>query len=567
MKTRLNAALCTLAAFVFCACGSEESGGNAAKSRTGAALDLMKLAPNISEAALEKHIRYLASDELEGRAPGSRGEELTLAYLTEAYSGMGLRPGNPNGMYVQEVPLIGTTVVNRPTLELKTKGGTTKLTYLDEFMGWTLRQEEESSIKDAELVFVGYGTVAPEYGWDDYKDVDVTGKVIVMLVGDPPLPDTTMFGGKAMTYYGRWTYKFEIAAEKGAAGAILIHNTAAAGYPWGVVSNSWSGEQFDIVRDDEGRDRCYLESWITEPAAIVVFEEAGLGLTVAYERALSRTFRPIPMGITVSTTLRNEFRKIRSYNVVARIEGNDPQYKNEYVIYTAHWDHLGRGNLVDGDDIYNGALDNASGVAATLEIARAFAAYKSHLKRSILIINTTAEESGLLGAYHYTEHPLYPLARTVAVINIDGLNVWGRTSDMVVVGFGNSDLDRYLEKAVASQERYLRPDTEPEKGYYYRSDHFPFAKKGVPPLYADSGIEYIGRPSDWGMEMKQGYTREKYHKPQDEFDGTWDLLGATEDIVAYIRVGMMIATSSDYPEWSPKSEFKQVREASLKASR
>ncbi|MCZ6766041.1 MAG: M20/M25/M40 family metallo-hydrolase, partial [bacterium] len=499
MKTRFNVALCALSAFVFCACGSGESGGNAAKSRTGAALDFTKLAPNISEAALEKHIRYLASDELEGRAPGSRGEELTLAYLTEAYSGMGLRPGNPNGMYVQEVPLIGTTVVNQPTLELKTKSGTKKLTYLDEFMGWTLRQEEESTIEDAELVFVGYGTVAPEYGWDDYKDVDVTGKVIVMLVGDPPLPDTTMFGGKAMTYYGRWTYKFEIAAKKGAAGAIIIHNTAAAGYPWGVVSNSWSGEQFDVVRADEGRDRCYLESWITEPAAIVVFEEAGLGLTVAYKRALSRTFRPIPMGITASTTLRNEFRKIRSYNVVARIEGNDPQYKDEYVIYTAHWDHLGRGNSVDGDDIYNGALDNASGVAATLEIARAFVAYKSHLKRSILIINTTAEESGLLGAYHYAEQPLYPLAKTVAVINIDGLNVWGGTSDMVVVGFGNSDLDRYLEKAIVSQERYLRPDAEPEKGYYYRSDHFPFAKKGVPALYADSGIEYVGRPSDWGM--------------------------------------------------------------------
>jgi Zn-dependent M28 family amino/carboxypeptidase len=492
---------------------------------------------------------------------------MTLTYLSEQYSNLGLRPGNADGTYVQRVPLVGSTVVNAPSLRLRSDGDRFELRYLEDFMGWTLRQQERSEVREAELVFVGYGIVAPEYDWDDYKGHDVRDKIIVMLVGDPPLPDTTLFGGRGMTYYGRWTYKFEIAAQKGAAGAIVVHNTDAAGYPWAVVSNSWSGEQFDIVRENEGLDRCSLESWITESAADKIFERAGLPLRDAYDRALSRDFEPVALGITGAARIDNVLREIRSYNIVARIEGYDPDLKDEYVVYTAHWDHLGRGNPVDGDDIYNGALDNASGVAATLEIARVFAANRKMLRRSVLILNTTAEESGLLGAKHYAENPLYPLEKTVALINIDGLNVWGRTKDVAVVGYGFSDLDEYLGRAIESHGRYLKPDAEPQKGYYYRSDHFPFAKKGVPSLYADSGVDYIERPAQWGLQRKQEYTSERYHKPRDEYDASWDLAGAVEDIEAFVRVGMMIAASNDYPEWNPKSEFREVRESSLKASR
>ncbi|MFQ5510263.1 MAG: M28 family metallopeptidase [Candidatus Krumholzibacteriia bacterium] len=524
------------------------------------------MAAGFSADRLRTHIEYLSADELEGRSPGSEGEALTLDYLAEQYREMGLSPGNPDGSFLQEVPLIGSTVINRPPLRLESGDGVVELRYMEDFMGWTLRKQENVSVDDAELVFVGYGIVAPEYDWNDYKDVDVAGKVIVMLVGDPPLPDTTLFGGRAMTYYGRWTYKFEIAAEKGAAGAIVIHEDAAAGYPWEVVSNSWSGEQFDIERPGKGADRCALESWITTPSATRVFEGAGLELAHMYESALSREFRPVPLGINARCAIRSTFRNIRSYNLVARLEGTDAKLKDECIIYTAHWDHLGMGNPAQGDSIYNGALDNATGVAATLEIARAFVANRRLARRSILFVNTTGEESGLLGSKHYAEHPLYPLASTVAMINIDGLNVWGRTKDVVVIGYGFSDLDQYLGRAIRAENRYLKPDSEPEKGYYYRSDHFPFAKKGVPALYADSGTEFVDRPGDWGSKVRDEYTRTRYHKPQDEFDPEWNLSGAVEDLNAYFRVGMMIAAADAYPRWSARSEFREIRERSLRAS-
>lgn len=558
-----------LTVFVLClaptACGP---GGSSGDLRWDAAQeDAARTDEAISEARLAEAIQYLASDALGGRAPGSTGEELTLSYLTEQYAKLGLRPGNPDGTYLQEVPLVGTTVTNKPSLKLKTPRGEIVLDYMKDFMGWTLRKEPVVRVDGADVVFVGYGIVAPEYGWDDYKDVDVSGKIIVMLVGDPPTEDESLFGGPAMTYYGRWTYKFEIAAAKHAAGAIVIHKPAAAGYPWAVVANSWSGEQFDIGRANAGADRCALESWITSAAADRMFHEAGLDLEAAYRDALSPGFRPVSLDVSAGCTLENTFRKIRSYNVVARIDGRDPELKNEYVIYTAHWDHLGTGNPVDGDSIYNGALDNASGVASTLELARAFARHREKLKRSVLIINTTGEESGLLGAAHYAAHPLYPLSRTVALINIDGLNIWGRTSDLVVVGYGFSDLDAYLEKAVRTQQRHLKADAEPEKGYYYRSDHFPFAKKGVPALYADSGVEYVGKPESYGRDVKNKYTAQRYHKPQDEYSASWDLSGAVEDIEALFRVGYMVAVSDHTPEWSEKSEFRQIRKASRQAGR
>jgi len=510
------------------------------------------------------HTRYLASDSLEGRAPGSNGEKLTLEYLKDQFRSIQVEPGNPNGTFVQAVPLVGTTVTNIPKLVLTgiprfgTSNDTLRLRYGTDFVSWTLRQRPVVELERAELVFVGYGVIAAEYEWDDYKNVDVSGKYIVALVGDPPLPDPSMFNGPAMTYYGRWSYKLETAAKRGAAGVVVVHTAAEAGYPWGVVVNSWTNEQFDVVRPDKGVPRCTVESWVNAEAASLIFERAGRSFAKSREAAASRGFQPYSLGFEVSVRIENELREVRSHNVVARIPGQDPSLAAEHVIYTSHWDHLGRGVPVDGDSIYNGAQDNASGVAGILEIARAFSASRDALKRSVLFVITTAEESGLLGSEYYVEHPLYPLERTVATINVDGLNVWGRTSDMVVIGYGQSDLDRYLADAVANQGRSVRPDGEPEKGYYYRSDHFSFAKKGVPALYVGSGTKYRGKHDQWGKNKQREYLRLRYHKPQDEVDPTWDFSGGAQDMEALFLVGLEIATSGVYPQWGESSEFRET---------
>jgi Zn-dependent M28 family amino/carboxypeptidase len=513
---------------------------------------------DISAERILGHTRALSSDRLEGRAPGSKGESLTLDYLTEQFRNMGYESGNPDGTYLQAVPLVGATVTNSPALVV---AGDLRFEYGVDCVAWTLHQQPAASLEGAEMVFVGYGVVAPEYDWDDYKGVDVAGKLIVMLVGDPPHPDQSIFSGPAMTYYGRWTYKFETAAARGAAGAVVVHTTESAGYPWAVVENSWTGEQFDVVRTDGGTSRCAVEAWITESAAEAVFARAGRSFAEALAGAVTREFHPYSLGLTGGIHIENDLREVTSHNVVARLPGNDPEYAREHVIYTAHWDHLGRGNPVDGDSIYNGALDNASGVAGVLEIARAFSGRRSEIARSMLFVMTTAEESGLLGARYYVDNPLYPLADAVAMVNVDGLNVWGRTLDMVAVGYGQSDLDGLLARTIVAQDRGLQPDSEPEKGYYYRSDHFPFAKKGVPALYADGGVRYRDRPDGWGAEARRGYLLERYHKPQDEVDDAWDLSGAVEDMEALFQVGLKIATSADYPRWSDTSEFKSAGDA------
>ncbi|HXV13339.1 MAG TPA: M28 family peptidase, partial [Candidatus Krumholzibacteria bacterium] len=442
---------------------------------------------SVSADRMLAHVKYLASDELEGRAPGSRGEQLTVAYLTDQLEKAGCAPGNPDGSYTQKVPMYGFEVTNSPALVVRNKDGQSEKRYAagKEFVGWTVQQKPATSVRDAELVFVGYGVDAPEYQWNDFK-TDVRGKVIVILVNDPPMADASLFGGKAMTYYGRWTYKFEQAAAVGATGAILVHNTVDAGYPWAVVENSWSGEQFDVVRTDQGASRCAFESWISEDAARDLFMAAGRSFDDDKKSAAAREFQPVSLGRLASVDIKTRSRTIESSNVVASVKGSG-QTADEWIVYTAHWDHLGVGKAADNDSIYNGALDNASGVAGVMEIARAFASHGRPLGRSVLFIFTTGEESGLLGATHYTNHPLYPLEKTIAEINIDGLNIWGRTEDMIVVGWGQSDLEQTLADAILTMNRRIAPDSEPEKGYYYRSDHFPFAKKGVPALYADSG--------------------------------------------------------------------------------
>ena len=529
----------------------------------------------ITAEGVMNHIKVIASDEFEGRAPGTHGEELSINYISDQFKKIGLAPGNTDGSYFQKVPVVGIAANNDTTMTFSGAGKETKLKFGDDFVAFTRRVRENVSF-DADMVFVGYGVVAPEYKWDDFKDVDVRGKVIVMLVNDPAIPDPKnpknpkaldpkMFKGRAMTYYGRWTYKFEIAAEKGAAGALIIHETGPAGYPWEVVKGSWSNEQFDLVAKDDNMSRAAAEGWITTDRARELFAMSGKQLDAMKKAALRRDFRPVPLGVRARLALENKVRRINSHNVIAKLEGSDPRLKNEYVIYTAHWDHLGVGIPNEkGDKIYNGALDNASGTAGLIEIARAFKSLPVAPRRSILFLSVTAEEKGLIGSKYYAENPIYPLEKTVATINMDGINQWGRTRDVTVVGLGNSTLDDVLRQAAAEKGRVLRPDPEPEKGFYYRSDHFNFAKQGVPSLDPNDGIDFIGKPADWGKKKRDEYTENDYHKPSDEIKPDWNLEGGVEDLKLYMTVGYRVANTVAYPEWKPGNEFKAKRDEMLK---
>jgi Zn-dependent M28 family amino/carboxypeptidase len=527
------------------------------------------------------HIKILASDRFEGRAPATAGEKLTLDYLVSQFKQLGLKPGNPDGTSLQKVPMVGITA--DPNVQLVFNGAgavegapdasrALTLKYGDDFVAATERLQPVVHV-NAPVIFCGYGVVAPEYHWDDFKGVDVRGKVIVVLVNDPPVPDPhdpskldpKMFGGKAMTYYGRWTYKFEEAARKGAAGVIIVHQTVPAGYPWGVIQSSFTGQLFTLVRADNGQSRCPIEAWITDGAAGRLFAKAGRDFNALARQAVSPNFKPVPLGLNAAITLHNTIRRLNSYNVAGKLAGRDPKLRNQVVIYTAHWDHLGIGPAVNGDRIYNGALDNASGVSGLIEIARAFTVVKPAPRRSILFLAVTAEEKGLLGSEYYAEHPLDPLKDTAAEINMDGLNVFGRTRDITVIGLGYSTLDNYVREIAAEQNRVVRPDQEPEKGYYFRSDHFSFALHGVPALDPDHGYDYIGRPAGWGKKMWDHYTAVNYHKPLDEVKPYWNLSGAVDDLDLLFSVGYRVANASQYPTWAPGSEFARTRAKQLQA--
>jgi Zn-dependent M28 family amino/carboxypeptidase len=533
-----------------------------------------KADPKAAQAVMSKeqllaHIKKLASDEFEGRAPGSKGEDLTVAYLEGEFKKIGLKPGNPDGTYVQKAPLAG--IDSTPTGSMTIGGKKVTLTDGKDFVAGSRRFQEKVEVKDSDLVFVGYGVVAPEYGWDDYKDLDVKGKTIVMLVNDPPVADPAnptkldekMFRGRAMTYYGRWTYKYEIATEKGAAAAIIVHETGPAGYPFEVVTGSWGGENFDLQSEDNNMGRVAVEGWVSLDKAKEMFTDAGLKFDELKAAAAKKDFRPVPMKGKASFTIENKIRKVDSRNVLAKLEGSDAKLKDEYVIYTAHWDHLGKDPSLKGDQIYNGAVDNATGTAALLELARAFAALKPAPKRSILFLAVTAEEQGLLGAKWYATHPLYPLNQTLANINMDATNQWGKTSDLVVVGLGNSTLDDVLAAAAKEQSRTLIPDAEPEKGYYYRSDHFEFAKEGVPALYTEPGTKFLGKPESFSKQKREEFTSNDYHKPSDEVKTDWDLSGTIEDAKLLFEVGWRVAEDDKWPQWKSGTEFKAKREAML----
>jgi Zn-dependent M28 family amino/carboxypeptidase len=527
--------------------------------------------PAIDGSAVLEHTRVLASDAFEGRAPGTPGEERTVAYLTEQLQKIGLQPGNPDGSWVQRIPLVGTTVQGTPALVFRKGTVERRLAWRDDYVAWTKRVVERVGLDASDLVFVGYGVQAPEYQWDDFKGVDVRGKTIVVLVGDPPVPDPAkpdrldprVFGGKAMTYYGRWTYKYEVAAKLGAAGVLIVHETEPAGYPFAVVQGKTT-EQFDLETPDGNASRAAAEGWITLAQAKALFAVAGQDFDALKRKAATRAFRPVPLGVTASVSLVNSIRKVPSANVVARLEGSDPVLKNEWVVYTTHWDHFGVGPAVNGDPIYHGAIDNASGTGGLIELARAFAGTTPRPRRSILFLFVTAEEQGLLGSTGYAEHPLYPLAKTVAALNLDALNVHGRTRDLTIVGLGLSDLDDVLRRAAAAQGRVVRPDPMPEKGSYYRSDHFPFARKGVPSVHAGGGVEYVGKPADYGRRIREEYIRNDYHKPSDTVRPDWDMSGAVEDLALYLRAGYDIASAPTRPEWKPGTEWKPLRDAMMK---
>lgn len=540
----------------------------AADSPPKAALDA------ITADEMMTHIKVLGSDEFEGRAPGSKGEELSVKYITEQFRALGLRPGNTNGSYTQEVPLAG--IKSAPAASLVVNGKEPmQLNFPNDYVASSARLQSEINVQNSEIVFVGYGIVAPEYGWDDYKGVDVRGKTILMLINDPPIPDPNdptklddkMFKGRAMTYYGRWTYKYEIAAEKGAAAAVIIHETEPAAYPYSVVKTSWSKENFEINAPDKNMGAVQVRSWITLEVAKKLFSEAGQDFDALKKSAISKEFKPMPINARANFSIKQDVRSFMSHNVLGKLEGSDPKLRDEWVIYSAHWDHLGRHPELQGDQIFNGALDNASGVAAILDIAKGFTRLKPPPKRSLLFMATTAEEAGLLGAKYYAEHPVYPLNKTLADINIDGVNPLGKSRDLEDVSFGNSTLDDMLVDAAKGQARIVNPNSEPEKGTFYRADNFEFSKAGIPSLYIKRGIDVIGKPSGYGKEKRDEYTAHDYHQVSDEIKPDWDLSGAAQDAQLLFQAGYAVANGNGFPEWKPGNEFKAKREATLRGAR
>jgi Zn-dependent M28 family amino/carboxypeptidase len=523
----------------------------------------------ITPDALLAHIKALSSDDFEGRAPGTRGEELSVNYITDEFKKIGLKPGNPNGSFVQEVPLAG--IKSEPKMSFKVNGQTTELQYPDDYVASSARLQPDIKVDNSGVVFVGYGIVAPEYGWDDYKDVDIRGKTILMLINDPPIPsgedpsnlDEKMFKGKAMTYYGRWTYKYEIAAQKGAAAAVIIHETEPAAYPYTVVKTSWAKENFELDAPDKNAQAVPVRSWITLDVAKKLFADCGQNFDQLKKAAVSKTFRPVALNATASMVIKQTLRSFKSRNVIAKLEGSDPTLKDEYIIYTAHWDHLGRHSELSGDQIFNGAVDNASGDAAVIQLGAAFSKVNPPPKRSVLFMCTTAEEAGLLGAKFYAEHPLYPLAKTLADINIDSMNVWGKARDVEDTSFGLSTLDDMLADAAKRQGRSAIPNSRPEKGSFYRADNFEFSKVGLPSLYIGKGEHLLSRPPDGPLRSDE-FDLQDYHQVTDEVKPDWDLTGAAQDVQLLFEVGSEVANGDRWPQWKLGTEFKTKRDLMLK---
>ncbi len=518
--------------------------------------------PEIKVADFAAHVKRLGSDEFEGRKPGTIGERAATTYLIDQFQSMGLKPGN-HGSFLQQVPAIETTQLDGDKVSAQVTEGSKvmKLTNHKDMMVFTLQGKPDVQIKHSDLVFAGYGIVAPEYHWNDYAGLDVKGKTVVVLVNDPGSAVPSLFKGRNMTYYGRWTYKYEEAARQGAAACLIVHQTDKAGYPWHVVVNSWSGPQFQLPQSVDPAPRLQVAGWLTLDTAKRLFTDAGADFDQLKQAATHQGFKPVALNAKWSTQLRNHIRTIRSTNVLAMLPGS--KYPDQAIVYSAHWDHFGRDPKLKGDQIYNGAVDNGTGLAGLLEIADKFAHQQPPPERSILFLAPTLEEAGLLGSKFYTLHPIVPMKDTVADINMDILLPIGRTHDMAIIGYGQSQMDDYLKDALKAQGRVVVPDEQPENGMFYRSDQFNFARQGVPVLYARGGFDKLDGGKTAGRAAYNDYTSNHYHKPADNYDPNWDFSGVIEDVKALYAVGDRLANETTFPHWADDSQFRTVRQASL----
>jgi Zn-dependent M28 family amino/carboxypeptidase len=516
--------------------------------------------PRISTAEIDGHLRFLSSDLLEGRAPATRGGQLASAYIASQLRAAGVEPA-ANGSYFQRVPI--DVVTADPASIAATASGRSSgaLRYPEDVVIWAGSATNASAAR-GELVFVGYGAVAPEYNWDDFKGADVRGKVLLVLVNDPPAPaaEPALFGGAAMTYYGRWTYKFEEAERRGAAGMLIVHTTERAGYPWHTVVGSWAKEQRMLPRDPSLPAPLGVRGWITDDRAAGLLRDAGLDLAALRAQAATRGFRPVPTGITLDLRFTNAVQHLASENVVGVVRGRDAMLRKQYVALSAHWDHLGIGAAANGDSIYNGASDNASGVANLLAVARAAAA-SPPTRRSLLFVFVTAEESGLLGSAYFAQTPTVPAAQIVANLNIDGGNLLGRTRDLNVLGDTKSSLGPQLAAMVRADGMRLSADLHPEAGHFYRSDHFSFAKAGIPAVSIGAGTDVVGKPAGWGAQQDDDYTAHRYHQPSDEYRPDFDLSGAAQLSEIVLRFAQQLANAAGVPVWNRDAEFRAVRPA------
>ncbi|MBX3277388.1 MAG: M28 family peptidase [Acidobacteria bacterium] len=552
--------------------GAVAPGQSVMISTAAGAVDPGSLGSQIDESALRAHIKFLSDDLLEGRGTGARGGLLAAKYIAAQFEALGLEPAAPDRTYYQQVQMIGAKSDPSTKLVIKSEGSNVanegggneganaaQFAFGDEFVAGTDLEDPSINII-SDIVFVGYGVQAPEYNWDDYKGLDVRGKVLLCLVNDPPATEAEpkLFGGRALTYYGRWTYKYEEAARRGAAGVILVHTSESAGYGWSVVRNSWGGERFGLAPEAEAPS-LRLKAWVSEEAARRIALMGGHALNDLQRAAASRDFRPVPLQARVDMTLKSSVRRIAAPNVAAVLRGSDPELKNEFIIYSGHWDHLGIRPDQPGDNIYNGAIDNATGIAGIITIAQAFAAMPVKPKRSILFLATTAEEQGLLGAEYYTRHPLVPLAKTAANINLDSMNVLGPTSDISPLGWDRSTLGKIIEAVATENQVTISPDPRPEQGLFYRSDHFPFAKAGVPAVSFNPGTNFVGHSEKWVEEQLRDYQQNRYHQPADEYSPSWDLRGLVQQARLAFLVGLRTANTPEAPQWNPDDEFARAR--------
>lgn len=510
---------------------------------------------SISEESFVNAVKTLSSDEFEGRMPFTEGETKTINYIKEQFESIGLEPGNGDS-YFQEVPLVETTSSPMKELVFKGKGGEVSFKLLEEFVMGSRQVKESVTVNNSELIFAGFGIVAPEYNWNDYANLDVKGKTVVVMVNDPGYYDKSLFKGGTMTYYGRWTYKYEEAARQGASGVLIIHDTGAASYGWNVVRSGWSGPQMNLLTVDDGASLAAFEGWLSADAAKKMFNLAGIDSSVI-ESAKKPGFKAVDLGLQTNVSIKNEIKKATSNNVIGKLEGT--KRPDEVIIYAGHWDHLGVGESLDEDSIYNGANDNATGIAAIMEIAKAFKHATVPPERTILFVGLTAEEQGLLGSEYYAKNPIYPLSKTVANINIDAMSAFGATKDITVIGYGQSELDDYVEHAAELQDRTIRPDPHPSSGSFFRSDHFNFAKVGVPALYAGGGIDFVDTSTE--AQSKRDQFEGRYHTQKDEYDAAyWQLDGIINDIKLFYQIGYSLSMETTFPKWRDGSEFKEAGE-------